>query len=216
MDPGKLKGITDWPVPQNPTEVRQFLGFTSYYRYFIPNYSKIARPLLDLTKKSLVWCWEQPQHDAFEELKTRMCCSPVLTQPDFEKKFYLQTDASAYGMGIVLSQQGRSPFYAHKNSKPKNHPIAYYSAMFTPTERNYDIYERELLAIMKSLAHWRPYLGWTKEPFTILTDHANLQYWKAPQNLNRRTARWHADLQEYDYKIQHVPGKMNILADVLS
>jgi hypothetical protein len=113
-----------------------------------------------------------------------MCCSPVLTQPDFEKKFYFQTDASAYGMGAVLSQQGRSPFYTCKNFKPKNHPIAYYLATFTPTERNYDIYERELLAIMKSLAHWRLYLGWTKEPFTILTNHANLQYWKVPQNLN--------------------------------
>jgi hypothetical protein len=145
-----------------------------------------------------------------------MCCSPVLTQPDFEKKFYLQTDALAYSVGAILSQRGRNPPYAHKHLKPKNHPIAYYSATFTPTERNYDIYERELLAIMKSLAHWRPYLGWTKEPFTILTDHANLQYWKAPQNLNRRTARWHADLQEYNYKIQHVPGKTNIPADVLS
>jgi hypothetical protein len=68
---------------------------------------------------------------------------------------------------------------------------------------------------MKSLAHWRPYLGWTKEPFAILTDHANLQYWKAPQNLNQRTTRWHADLQEYDYEIQHIPGKTNIPADVL-
>jgi hypothetical protein len=145
-----------------------------------------------------------------------MCCSLVLTQPDFEKKFFLQTDASAYGVGAVLSQRGKNPYYTHKNLKPKHHPIAYYSATFTPTERNYDIYERELLAIMKSLGHWRPYLGWMKEPFTILTDHANLQYWKAPQNLNRRTARWHADLQEYDYEIQHVPGKTNIPADVLS
>jgi hypothetical protein len=152
----------------------------------------------------------------FEELKTRMCCSPVLTQPDFEKKFYLQTDTSAYGVGAVLSQQGKNLPYTHKNLKPKHHPIAYYSATFTPTEQNYDIYERGLLAIMKSLGHWRPYLGWTKEPFTILTDHANLQYWKAPQNLNRRTARWHADLQEYDYEIQHVPRKMNVPVDVLS
>jgi hypothetical protein len=140
----------------------------------------------------------------------------VLTQPDFEKKFYLQTDASAYGVGAVLSQQGRNPPYTRRNLKPKHHPIAYYSATFTPTERNYNIYERELLAIIKSLGHWRPYLGWMKEPFTILTDHANLQYWKAPQNLNQRTARWHTDLQEYDYEIQHVPEKTNIPADVLS
>jgi hypothetical protein len=113
-----------------------------------------------------------------------MCCSPVLTQPDFEDKFYLQTDASAYGVGAVLLQWGKDPPSRCKHLKPKTHPIAYYLAMFTPIERNYDIYERELLAIMKSLAHWRPYLGWTKEPFTILMDHANLQYWKAPRNLN--------------------------------
>jgi hypothetical protein len=69
---------------------------------------------------------------------------------------------------------------------------------------------------MKSLAHWQPYLGWMKEPFTILTDHANLQYWKSPHNLNRRTTRWHADLQEYDYEIQHIPGKANVPADFLS
>jgi len=69
---------------------------------------------------------------------------------------------------------------------------------------------------MKSLQHWCPYLGWTKEPFTILTDHTNLTYWKSPQNLNRRTARWHADLQEYDFEIKHIPGNTNIPADTLS
>ena len=96
------------------------------------------------------------------------------------------------------------------------HPIAYYSATFTPTECHYDIYEWELLAVMQSLVHWRRYLGWTKEPFIILTDHKNLQYWKSPQKLNRWTARWHADLQEYDYEIQDIPGKTNIPADALS
>jgi len=216
MDPSKIKGVADWPTPRNPTHVRQFLGFTGYYRYFVPNYSKIARPLLDMTKKAINWNWGEPQIRAFEELKTRMCSSPVLTQPDFNKRFYLQTDASAYGVGAVLSQRGENSTSLAKRSKPALHPTAYYSATFTPTERNYDIYERELLAVMKSLAHWRPYLGWTKEPFTILTDHANLQYWKAPRNLNQRTARWHADLQEYDYEIQHIPGKINIPADVLS
>ena len=69
---------------------------------------------------------------------------------------------------------------------------------------------------MKSLMHWRQYLGWTKEPFTILTDHTNLQYWKLPRNLNRHIARWHIDLQEYDYEIQYIPGKTNIPADALS
>jgi len=217
MDPKKLRGIANWLKPTNPTEICKFLGFTGYYRYFVPNYSKIARPLLDLTKKTTPWHWEEQQQRAFEELKTRMCSAPVLTQPNFNKKFYLQVDASGFGMGAVLSQESdtTTPSLA-KRTKPALHPIAYYSATFTPTERNYDIYERELLAIMKSLTHRRPYLGWTKETFTILTDHANLQYWKAPKNLNRRTARWHTDLQEYDYKIKHIPGSTNIPADALS
>jgi hypothetical protein len=216
MDPKKLESVSSWPTPRKPTHVRQFLGFTGYYRYFVPNYSNIARPLLDLTKKTVEWDWGKPQQEAFDKLKTLMCCSSVLTQPDFDKRFYLQTDASAYGVGTVLSQEGKTSPTLAKRSKPVLHPISYYSATFTPTERNYNIYERELLAVMKSLAHWRPYLGWTKEPFTILTNHANLQYWKSPRDLNRRTARWHADLQEYDYQIQHIPGKMNISADALS
>jgi hypothetical protein len=216
MDPKKIKGVASWKEPTTVTEVRKFLGFTGYYRYFVPNYSKIARPLLNLTKKSTPWHWEARQQQAFDELKDRMCSKPVLKQPDFTKKFYLQVDASAYGVGAVLSQEGDiTTTSLAKHSAPTLHPTAYYSATFTPTERNYDIYERELLAIMKSLAHWRPYLGWTREPFTILTDHANLQYWKAPKNLNRRTARWHADLQEYDYEIKHIPGSTNIPADAL-
>ena len=114
-----------------------------------------------------------------------MCQKPVLHQPNFHKKFYLATDASAYGVGAVLLQEGEPT----PPKTPPLHPVAYYSATFTSTERNYDIYERELLAIIKALEHWRQYLIWTQEPFTILTDHANLLFWKSPRKLNRRTAR---------------------------
>jgi len=214
MDPKKLKGVADWPIPKNPTNICKFLGFTGYYRYFIQEYSKIAHPLLDLTKKAIVWDWTKRQHKAFEELKTRMCSRPVLTQPDFNKPFFLQTDASAYGVGAILLQEGEH--HAVASQKPKLHPITYYSATFTPTKRNYDIYEGELLAIMKALTHWQHYLGWMKNPFTILTDHANLQYWKSPRKLNYRTARWHANLQEYDFVIKHIPRKINTPADKLS
>ena len=221
MDPKKLQGIADWSPPKTVTEVCQFLGFTGYYRYFIPNYSKVARPLLDLTKKTLTWWWGEAQMKVFETLKSLMCCKPVLVQPNFDKRFYLQTDASAYGVGAILSQvAGPDPdtdsTIPPKNSKPKLHPVTYYSATFTPTERNYNIYERELLAMMKSLTHWQHYLDWMKFLFIILTDHANLQYWKAPKNLNRRTARWHADLQEYDFTIHHIPRKANTGPNILS
>ena len=89
MDPKKLQGVADWKPPMTLTEVRKFLGFTSYYRYFVPNYLKIARPLLALTKKAIPWEWGKEQVKAFKELKTRMCASPVLQQPDFDKQFYL-------------------------------------------------------------------------------------------------------------------------------
>ena len=153
------------------------------------------RPLLDLTKKTTAWHWENNQTKAFEMLKSLICYKPILLQPNFTRCFYLQTDASAYGMGAILSQAaGTTDSPPIKNSKLKLHPITYYSATFSPTEWNYNIYKRELLAIMKSLAHWCHYLGWTKFPFVILTNHANLQYWKAPQNLNHRMVQWHTDL----------------------
>ncbi len=87
MDPKKLKGVADWPKPNTPTDIRKFLGFTGYYRYFIQGYSKIAQPLLDLTKKAVVWNWGESQQRTFEELKTCMCSHPVLTQPDLLRHY---------------------------------------------------------------------------------------------------------------------------------
>ena len=154
MDLSKLKGVADWPKPKTPTKIRQFLGFTGYYQYFIPKYSKIAQLLLDLTKKDIIWKWEERQQNVFEELKTHMCYRPVLQQPDFGKKFYFQADTSLYSMGTVLSQEGNHLTQSlTKQQKPILHPVAYYLATFMQTERNYDIYERELLAVMKALVH---------------------------------------------------------------
>ena len=99
-------------------EIRQFLGFTEYYRYFVPNYLGIARPLLDLTKKSTPWHWGKSQHKAFKELKTRMCCSPVLIQPDFTKWFYLNTDASLYGMGTITWEHGKTLLHSNQPCQP--------------------------------------------------------------------------------------------------
>jgi hypothetical protein len=140
-----------------------------------------------------------------------MIDKPVLQQPDFTRPFFLLTDASAYGVRAILSQKG-----GITNRKSRLHPIAYYSTTFTETEHNYDIYERELLAIIKAITHWRPYLIWTKEPFIILTNHTNLLHWKSPRKLNRRTARWHGELQDYNFKLQHVPSKLHMAADALS
>ena len=136
MEQGKVDKVQEWKPPRNVTEVRQFLGFTGYYQYFIQGYSQIARPLLDLTKQAMPWQWGTDQQKAFEGLRDKMCNKPVLRQPNFHKIFYLQMDTSAYGVGAVLSQEGEST-----TSKPKCHPVAYYSTTFTPTEQQYDIYK---------------------------------------------------------------------------
>ena len=213
MDPTKLKGVADWPTPRTLRDVRAFLGFTGFYRYFVPNYSLIARPLIELTRKTTPFHWEEAQIQAFERLKTLMCSKPILRQPNYDQQFFLATDASAYSVGAVLLQEGEiNP----RTKKTTQHPIAYYSNTFTPTERNYDIYERELLAVIKALQHWRPHLAATEKPVIVLTDHANLTFWKNPKSVNRRVARWFAFLQDYNLQIKHVPGKLHAAADMLS
>jgi RNase H-like domain found in reverse transcriptase/Reverse transcriptase (RNA-dependent DNA polymerase) len=215
MDDTKVEKVRNWRPPTNVTEVRKFLRFTGYYQYFIKDYSKITRPLLQLTHLTSTWQWNIEEQTAFKTLHQAMINKPVLRQPDFAKPFFLLTDASAYGMGAILSQEGGS-LTPNTTQKPKLHPVAYYSATFTETEHNYDIYKWELLAIIKAISHWQPYLIWTKEHFTILTDHANLLHWKSPRKLNHQTVCWHGELQDYNFTLQHVPGKLHTAADALS
>jgi RNase H-like domain found in reverse transcriptase/Reverse transcriptase (RNA-dependent DNA polymerase) len=215
MDNTKVEKVRNWRPPTNITEVRKFLGFTGYYRYFIKDYSKIARPLLQLTHLTSTWQWNEDKQTAFKTLHQAMINKLVLRQPDFTRPFFLLTDTSAYGVRAILSQEGGSS-NPNTNQKPKLHPVAYYLATFTEIECNYDIYEQELLVMIKAISHWRPYLIWTKDPFTILTDHANLLHWKSPRKLNCRTVRWHGELQDYNFKLQHVPRKLHTAADTLS
>jgi hypothetical protein len=154
MEEAKLDKVRHWKPPRNVTEVRHFLGFMGYYRYFIKGYSQIARPLLDLTKQSTAWHWGTDQQKAFDELQTKMCDKPVLMNPDPTKMFYLQTDASSSGAGVVLTQE--------PNGSKKRKPVAYFSCTFSPAEANYDIYEKEFLAVLKAIEHWRAHLIWTK------------------------------------------------------
>jgi RNase H-like domain found in reverse transcriptase/Reverse transcriptase (RNA-dependent DNA polymerase) len=140
MDDTKVEKVRNWKPPTNVTEVCKFLGFTGYYRYFIKDYSKIAQPLLQLTHLRTTWHWGEDKHAAFKTLCQAMISKPVLQQPDFTKPFFLLTDASAYGVGAILSQEGGSST-SNPHQKPKLHPVAYYSATFTQTEHNYDIYK---------------------------------------------------------------------------
>jgi RNase H-like domain found in reverse transcriptase len=121
-----------------------------YYCHFIKDYSKVAQPLLDLTKQATPWHWKDQHQYAFKSLQDKMVSKPVLCQPNFSKTFYLQTDTSKYGVGAVLSQdEGTQPTIPWKC-----HPVAYCSATFSPTEQNYDMHDLEFLGVMKSIDHW--------------------------------------------------------------
>ena len=138
MDPVKVKGIADWPPPQNVMDICSFLEFTGFYCYFIPNYSLIAQPMIQLTQKNVPFHWDHSCTHAFEHLKSLMCAKPILRQLDYLKAFFLATNTLAYGMGTVLLQEGElNP----RTKKLMLCPVTYYSNTFTPTERNYNIYE---------------------------------------------------------------------------
>ncbi len=129
---------------------RSFLGFCNFYRAFIRGFANIARPLNQLTRKDVEWTWETKEQQAFDDLRRRVTEEPVLKQPELDKPFELEVDASGFAVGAVLLQRGEDN---------KRHPIGYYSATLIEAERNYDIYDLELLAIVKALRNWRPFLA---------------------------------------------------------
>jgi hypothetical protein len=207
MDPAKIKGIANWPTPMTVKQVRSFLGFCNFYRPFIYHFSHIARPLNELTRKENPWTWEERHQKAFEELRNRVTSEPVLAQPRLDQQFELEVNASGFAFGAVLSQKGEDG---------KKHPIAFYSATALEAERNYDIYDLELLAIVKACRHWRPYLAGSPHKIIVHTDHANLQYWRQPHKISRRIAREVLELSEFNIELHHIPGKNNGRADALS
>jgi len=200
MDPVKISGITDWPIPKTVKDVRSFLGFCNFYWAFIHGFANIACPLNQLTHKDVEWMWEAKEQQAFDDLRRRVTAEPVLKQPELDKPFELEVDASGFAVGTVLLQRGEDN---------KRHPIGYYSATLIEAERNYDIYDLELLAIVKALHNWRLFLAGSPHIITVHTDHANLQYWRQPHKISHRIAREVAELAEYNVVLRHIPGKAN-------
>jgi len=207
MERVKIETIQEWEPPRNVKGVREFIGFCNFYRRFIKSFSEIARPLHDLTKVGKLWQWTEIEQFAFDTLKRMVCESPVLIHADPDKKFQMETDASSYAYGAVLSQ---------KAADKKHHPVAFYSKSMTPAERNYGISDKEALPIIKGLQFWRHWLEGTPEPVRIITDHRNLEYFKNPRALNRRQLRWLEQLTHYNYEIAYRPGDKNSAADALS
>ena len=176
MNPVKLDGIVKWPTPTKVKDIRSFLGFANFYCHFIPNYSNIACPLIDLTKKNLPWTWTSVQEAAFSSLKTLFLLWPIVHLPNPTALFALATDASKHALGTILLQTDENGDW---------HPCSYLSQSFSPTERNYDVYNQELLAVIRTLKTWRHYLHGSPFPVQVFTDHKNLTFFCLPQSLNR-------------------------------
>ncbi len=207
MDRVKVQGVDGWERPKNLKELRGWMGFINFYRRFIKGFSKIARVLNELTKKDVPWEWTDEREEAFQTLKRLICEEPVLLMPQLERPFELEVDTSNYAISATLNQ---------RDELDRWHPVAYYSTTLSEMERNYDIYDKELLAVIKSLRHWRTYLAGAPHQTVIHTDHSNLLYWKEPRKISRRIAREFQELQEYNFVLKHVAGNKNAQADALS
>jgi transposase InsO family protein len=205
MDPIKTKAIDQWPAPTNLREARSFMQFCNFYRDFIPHFSTVVKPLNVLTEKNHVFEWKEPQQRAFDLLKSAIRSDVVLMIPQEGHSFRLESDASDYAAGAVL----------HQIIDGVARPIGFFSKTFVEAERNYMIYDKELLAIMLALDHWRHHLMGLNG-FEIWTDHKNLEYFKTAQKVNRRQARWFTTLQDYDFTLHYRPGKANKIADFLT
>ena len=204
MDEDKVETVRNWSKEKktekgrlnNLFEVQQFLGFCNYYRRFIPKYSEKAEPLTRLTKKDEPFVWGSEQQLAFETMVTAFTTAPALRHFDHEREVIIETDASDYVSAGVLSQ---------RDDEGVLHPVAYYSKKHSPAECNYDIYDKELMAIIKALEEWRPECEGAAYPLQLITDHKNLEYFMTKKLLNRRQARWSEFLTRFDYEIVYRP-----------
>lgn len=203
-DEGKVKAVKEFPQPRTTRELKGFLGLSGYYRRFIPQYSKIAKPLYDLLKKDVPYEWRNEHEQAFQTLKEKLTTGPVLQYPDFEKPFILTTDSSRVALGAVLSQ----------GELGKDLPVAYASRTLNKAERNYGVTELEMLAITWATRYFRPYL--LGRHFTVVTDHKPLRWVFGVQDPSSRLLRFRLKLAEYDFEIVYKQGKRNCNADALS
>ncbi|GJU74061.1 reverse transcriptase domain-containing protein [Tanacetum coccineum] len=200
VDPSKIEAVKSWKAPTTPSEVRSFLGLAGYYRRFIENFSKIAKPLTSLTQKNQKYEWGEKQEEAFQTLKDNLCNAPILSLPDGVEDFMVYCDASNQGLGCVLMQRDKV--------------IAYASRQLKSHEKNYTTHDLELGAVVFALKIWRHYLYRTKS--VIYTDHKSLQHIFDQKELNMRQRRWLELFSDYECEIKYHPGKANVVADALS
>ncbi|GKA88461.1 reverse transcriptase domain-containing protein [Tanacetum coccineum] len=194
VDPAKIEAVKNWASPTTPSEIRQFLGLAGYYRRFIEGFSKIAKPMTELTQKNQKFDWGEEQEEAFQLLKQKLCAAPILALPEGSEDFVVYCDASIKGLGAVLMQRMKV--------------IAYASRQLKIHEKNYTTHDLELGAVVFALKIWRHYLYGTK--CVVFTDHKSLQHILDQKDLNMRQRRWIELLSDYDCEIRYHPGKANV------
>ena len=176
MAQNKVEAVLSWKAPESLTEVQAFLGFANFYRRFIQDDSWVARPLTELTKKAEKWVWSREAEAAFQELKERFTTAPILSHFNAQKPVIIETDTLDFAVGAVLSQ---------RDDEGRLHPVAFHSRKFQPGEINYEIHDKELLAIVDAFKHWRRYCEGATNQVQVFSDHQNLEYFTTTKVLNR-------------------------------
>ena len=207
MDPAKVDSIISWPTPECVLDIQTFVGFANFYRRFIKSYSRIIVPITNLLKKSVAFHWSTAANDAFKRLKKAFTTAPILRHFDPSRPAILETDASDYADGGVVSQYDDDGVL---------HPCAFFSRKFTAAELNYEIYDKEMLAIVDCLTTWRHYFEGSPHQLKIYTDHKNLVWFTETKAYNRRQARWAEKLASFDFLIIYRPGPLGGKPDALS
>ena len=199
-DLSRVETIKNWPVPISVKELQSFLGFANFYRRFIGGYAKVTVPLTDLLKEGQSFEWTDAAQSAFDSLKTRYTTAPILRHFDPALKIRIETDASQFAIAAILSQLFEDG---------KWHPVAFVSKKLEPAERNWEVYDQELFAIVYAFKQWRHYAEGAQHTIEVHTDHDNLRGIRAVQKLNPRQARWAVFLSGFDFEVFHRQGKKN-------
>ena len=224
METDRISTIEDWPPPKSVHDMQVLLGFTNFYRRFIRKYAKVTFPLIELLKKAETtrepkeqpgrsggrintqrksttkWDWTREAELAFRKLKKAFTAAPILQHFDPAKLIVLQTDTSGFVIAGILNQ-----FDGFRTLRPVN----FYSRKCSPAEQNYDTYDRELLAIVKTMKQWRHHLEGARHRVLVRCDHKNLEYFQTSKVLSWRQARWSEILSAYDFTIEHLEGTKN-------
>ena len=200
------ESVKNWPVPQKVKDIQAFLRFANFYRRFIEGFSKICKPLTDLTQKDKMFEWTSQCEHAFQHLKSMFTEGPILAHFDFMRSTRLETDASDFALGAILSQLCADNRW---------HPIAFLSGKFQPAEVNYDMHDKEMTTIVATFKEWEHLLMSVHDEITVFSDHKNLVYFNSTKVLKRRQHRWAEFLQPFRFKVVYRKGRLNDKADTL-